>query len=279
MGNPEAPSSLSKGGRSMEQYVRYNNGSKICYGLIKGEKVIELMGEFPDFTASEVEYDLSSIKLLAPCTPSKAVCVGLNYKDTILEPGAKWPVEPLLFIKPSTSIINPGENIIKWPMTENLAFEAELAIVIGKEAHLVPENDVHRYIWGYTIANDVTAKDLQKADGLWARSKSFDTFLPLGPWIARGIDAHNLSINSYVNGEQKQKGSTSDLLFGIEYLVSFISHVMTLRPGDVILTGTPGGYGSSLNVNDKVEIEISEIGKLTNQCSESSEGWKLPIRE
>lgn len=263
----------------MEKYVRFNNGSKICYGLIKGEKVTELMGEFPDFSASEVEYDLSSIKLLAPCTPSKAVCVGLNYKDTILEPGAKWPVEPLLFIKPSTSIINPGENIIKWAMTENLAFEAELVIVIGKEAHLVPENDVHQYIWGYTIANDVTAKDLQKADGLWARSKSFDTFLPLGPWIARGLDPHNLLINSYVNGEQKQKGSTSDLLFGIEYLVSFISHVMTLRPGDIILTGTPGGYGSSLNVNDKVEIEISEIGKLTNQCSESPEGWKLPTRD
>lgn len=260
----------------MKRYVRFNNGNKICYGLIKGERVAELIGEeFPDFKESGIEYDLSSVKLLAPCTPTKAVCVGLNYKDTILEPGAKWPVEPLLFIKPSTSITNPEDSIIKWPMIKDLAFEAELAIVIGKKAHLVSEDDAHQYIWGYTIANDITAKDLQKADVLWGRSKSFDTFLPLGPWIARGIDAHNLTITSYLNGSQKQKGNTADLIFGIEYLVSFISHVTTLLPGDVILTGTPGGYGSSLNVDDKVEIEISEIGKLTNHCKISAESWKL----
>jgi 2-keto-4-pentenoate hydratase/2-oxohepta-3-ene-1,7-dioic acid hydratase in catechol pathway len=260
----------------MERYVRFSNRNKICYGLVKGDKVIELTGEaFPDFKVSGIEYDLSSVKLLTPCTPSKVVCVGLNYKDTILEPGATWPVEPLLFIKPSTSLLNPGESIIKWPMTEDLAFEAELAIVIGKKAHLVSEDKALKHIWGYTIANDVTAKDLQKADGLWARSKSFDTFLPLGPWIASGIDAHNLTVTSYINGEQKQKGNTSDLIFGIEYLVSFISHIMTLLPGDVILTGTPGGYGSSLNINDKVEIEISEIGRLTNNCLRTNETWNL----
>ncbi len=263
----------------MERYVRFNNGNNICFGLVKGEMVTELIGEeFPNFKESGIEHELSSLKLLAPCNPTKAVCVGLNYKDTILEPGAKWPEEPLLFIKPSTSISNPGDNIIKWPMTEDLAFEAELAIVIGKKAHLVSEDEAHEYIWGYTIANDVTAKDLQKADILWGRSKSFDTFLPLGPWIASGIDAHNLTITSSVNGQQKQKGTTADLIFGIEYLVSFISHITTLLPGDVILTGTPGGYGSSLDVNDKVEIEISEIGKLTNFCKVSSESWKLAQR-
>lgn len=260
----------------MERYLRFKYNNKIHYGLLKGDRVRELIGEeYLDFKDSGIEYDLSSVKLLAPCTPSKAVCVGLNYKDTILEPGAKWPVEPLLFIKPSTSLLNPGESIIKWPMTENLAFEAELAIVIGKKAHLVSEADAHRYIWGYTVGNDVTAKDLQKKDGLWARSKSFDTFLPLGPWIVSGIDAHNLTVTSFVNGQQKQKGNTSDLIFGIEYLVSFISHITTLLPGDVILTGTPGGYGSSLDVNDKVEIEIAEIGKLTNYCRRNNNTWNL----
>ncbi|TGE32033.1 fumarylacetoacetate hydrolase family protein [Desulfosporosinus sp. Sb-LF] len=263
----------------MDRYIRFSNNNKIHYGLVNGDKVSKLMGEeFQDFEVSGIEYDLSSVKLLAPCSPTKAVCVGLNYKDTILEPGAKWPVEPLLFIKPSTSLLNPGESIIKWPMTEDLAFEAELAIVIGKKAHLVSEDDAHKYIWGYTIANDVTAKDLQKTDGLWARSKSFDTFLPLGPWIASGIDAHNLTITSLVNGQQKQKGNTADLIFGIEYLVSYISHITTLLPGDVILTGTPGGYGSSLDVNDKVEIEISEIGTLTNYCKRSTDTWSLAPR-
>ncbi|HZK83352.1 MAG TPA: fumarylacetoacetate hydrolase family protein [Desulfosporosinus sp.] len=263
----------------MQRYIRFNINNKTRYGLIKGDKVSELMGEaFPDFKVSGIEYDLSSVKLLAPCTPTKAVCVGLNYKDTILEPGAKWPVEPLLFIKPSTSLIGSGESIIQWPMTKTLAFEAELAIVIGKEAHLVSEDEAHKYIWGYTIANDVTAKDLQKTDGLWARSKSFDTFLPLGPWITSGIDAHNLTITSFVNGQQKQKGNTADLIFGIEYLVSFISHITTLLPGDVILTGTPGGYGPSLELDDKVEIEISQIGKLTNHCKRGSESWNLNNR-
>lgn len=263
----------------MERYIRFNHNNKIRYGLLKGTMVSELLGdEYQNFKVSGIEYDLSTVKLLAPCTPTKAVCVGLNYKDTILELGAKWPVEPLLFIKPSTSVLDPGEGIIKWPMTDDLAFEAELAIVIGKEAHLVSEDEAHMYIWGYTIANDVTAKDLQKTDGLWARSKSFDTFLPLGPWISSGIDAHNLTITSFVNGQQKQKGTTADLIFGIEYLVSFISHITTLLPGDVILTGTPGGYGSSFNVNDEVEIGITEIGKLTNHCIRCSEIWKREPR-
>lgn len=264
----------------MERYVRFNNGSKISYGIVNGDQVVELVGdELSHFQKTEVIHDLSSLNLLPPCSPTKAVCVGLNYKDTILEPGAKWPVEPLLFIKPSTSLIATGENIIKWPMTNHLNFEAELAIVIGKEAHLVPEKEAHEYIWGYTIANDVTAKDLQKADGLWGRSKSFNTFLPLGPSIVSGIDPHDLTITSYLNGEQKQKGNTSDLIFGIEYLVSFISHITTLLPGDIILTGTPGGYGSTLNVGDQVEIEISEIGMLTNHCVKCNEVWSLPPRD
>jgi 2-keto-4-pentenoate hydratase/2-oxohepta-3-ene-1,7-dioic acid hydratase in catechol pathway len=264
----------------MERYVRYENSdSEIGYGLVKGDKVAELIGEeFLDFKESGREFPLSSVKLLAPCTPTKAVCVGLNYKDTILEPGAKWPVEPLLFIKPPTSVLDPGGSIIKWQMTDSLAFEAELAIVIGKKAQRVAKEDAEQYIWGYTIANDVTAKDLQKADGLWTRSKSFDTFLPLGPFITSGIDAHNLKITSSVNGVEKQNGNTKDQIFNIEYLVSFISHVMTLLPGDIILTGTPGGYGSALNVGDKVEIEIAEIGKLTNYCQNSSESWNFTAR-
>lgn len=264
----------------MERYVRFENKEKQdAYGLVKGDMVAELEGEeFLNFKETGKEYSLSSVKLLAPCTPTKAVCVGLNYQDAILEPGAKWPEEPLLFIKPPTSVLDPEESIIKWPMTNNLAFEAELAIVIGKKAQRISEEDVNDYIWGYTIANDVTAKDLQKKDGLWTRSKSFDTFLPLGPWITRGIDAHNLKVTSSVNGVEKQNGNTKDQIFNIEYLVSFISHVMTLMPGDVILTGTPGGYGKELNIGDKVEIEIAEIGKLTNFCNGSSETWNLKAR-
>lgn len=265
----------------MERYVRFKNTRDvISYGLVKGDQVAELKGEeFLDFEETGKEYPLSSVKLLAPCTPTKAVCVGLNYKDAILEPGTKWPEEPLLFIKPPTSVLDPEESIVKWPMTDNLAFEAELAIVIGKKAQRISKEDVNDYIWGYTIANDVTAKDLQKRDGLWTRSKSFDTFLPLGPWITRGIDAHQLKITSSVNGVQKQAGNTQDQIFNIEYLVSFISHVMTLMPGDVILTGTPGGYGKELNSGDKVEIEIAEIGKLTNFCQDCTENWKIMARK
>jgi len=249
----------------MEHYVRYLHKDTIAYGILNEETITTLHGnDFSSFKMTNQQLSISAVKLLAPCTPSKAVCVGLNYKDTILEPGTSWPQEPLLFIKPSTSVLHPRDSIIKWPMIQSLVFEAELAIVISKRAHLVSQENAHEYIWGYTIANDVTAKDLQKKDGLWARSKSFDTFLPLGSWITRGIEPNNLEIASYINGKQLQLGNTSNLIFGVEYLISFISQIMTLLPGDVILTGTPGGYGGSVNVGDTVEIMIEHLGTLLN---------------
>lgn len=253
------------GGKPMERYVRFLHEEKVSYGLLMGEEITVLRGEdFASFQITEKRLLQNEVQLLTPCTPSKAVCVGLNYSDTILEPGVLWPKEPLLFIKPSTSLLHPSGSIIKWPMIQNLVYEAELAVVISKKAHLVSQENAHEYIWGYTIANDVTARDLQKKDVLWARSKSFDTFLPLGPWITRGIQPGNLGIASYINGKKLQDGNTSKLIFGVEYLISFISHVTTLLPGDVILTGTPGGYGVSIDVGDIVEIEIEHLGKLLN---------------
>lgn len=260
----------------MQRYVRFLYNDNVSYGLLNQDIITLLTGSHPDeFRISHATIHVGSVKLLAPCTPTKAVCVGLNYKDAKLGPGTSWPKEPLLFIKPSTSVNDPGENIVKNPMCREIAYEAELAVVIGRKASRISEADAEQYIWGFTIANDVTARDLQRADGLWARSKSFDTFLPLGPSILSGSDARSLDIFSYVNGNCVQSGNTRNLIFGIDYLVSFISHVMTLHPGDVILTGTPGGYGGTLNIGDKVEINISSIGWLTNYVTANNEPWYL----
>lgn len=252
----------------MKFYVRFLYENTINYGLLKGERITLLKGaDFSNFEITTESYDLNSVELITPCTPSKAVCVGFNYTDTELDPNMEWPEVPLLFLKPPSSIINNGSKIIQYPMVKDLACEAELAVVIGKKAHRISQDEVKDYIWGFTIANDVTAKDIQKADGLWTRSKSFDTFLPIGPWIVRGIDHKQLGIRSYINGCLVQEGNTSNLLFNVEYLISYISQVMTLLPGDLILTGTPGGQGSRVQNGDKVEIEIEKIGNLVNEVA------------
>jgi 2-keto-4-pentenoate hydratase/2-oxohepta-3-ene-1,7-dioic acid hydratase in catechol pathway len=259
----------------MEKYVRFKYEARISYGLLRGTRITELKGEtFEEFQVTDIEHELSSVELLVPCVPTKAVYLGQNYKDIELEPGKRFPKEPQINFGPATGIINNMEDIIKWPTTKELNFEAELVIVIGKKAQRVSVADARDYIWGYTIANDITAKDLQREFG-WARAKCQDTFLPVGPCIVRGIDPDNVDIAAYLNGEQVQKGSSRDLVFGIDYLVSFISHVTTLLPGDIITTGTPGGEGGRLNVNDKVEIDIEGIGRLTNFCKENTYEWKL----
>lgn len=260
----------------MEKYVRYSAGDKLSYGLVRENKVIQLDGDqFEDFKITDIEHELSAVTLLAPCVPTKLIGLGQNYRDIEIKPDTKLPIDPLYHIGPASSVLNPGEDILKLPMTKELAFEAELAIVIGRKAHLVPLEEVQDYIWGYTVTNDITAKDVQRQDVQWTRCKSFNTFQPVGPCIVRGIDANNLDIFAYKNGELVQKGNSSDLIFGIDYLVSFISHCMPLLPGDIIYTGTPGGNGGPLNVGDKIEIEIDQIGRITNYCKEYSGPWNL----
>jgi len=195
--------------------------------------------------------------------PTKIIAIGLNYLDHAKEFNMELPEYPLIFMKPPTAVIGNGETIIYPPQTQELHYEGELGIVIGKKARNVSEAEAGLCIAGYTCANDVTARDLQRMDGQWTRSKSFDTFCPLGPKIAKGIDPTNLAISTRVNGVTKQNSNTNQMIFNPFQLVSFISAIMTLMPGDIISTGTPPGVGP-LNVGDTVEVEIEGIGILRN---------------
>ena len=205
----------------------------------------------------------SDVKLLAPVLPSKIICVGKNYADHASEMGGDVPKEPLLFLKPNTSVIGPGEVIVLPPQAKIVHHEAELAIVIGRFCKDVPVERVTEVVLGYTCANDVTARDLQKSDGQWTRSKSFDTFCPLGPWIETDYDPRDREVTCYVGDQLRQSGNTRDLVYDIPTLVSYISSQMTLLPGDVILTGTPAGVGP-LVAGDQVDVEIEGIGSLVN---------------
>lgn len=228
------------------------------YGVISGNSIVTFGGfNFNSF-------EMNKVKILSPCKPSKAVCVGLNYGDHINEMGDKRPEEPTLFIKPSSAVIGPNDYIVLPEMSARVDYEGELAVVIKDTAKNVSEKDALSYVLGYTIANDVTARDLQSKDGQWTRAKSFDTFLPLGPWIETDLDPSNLDIITYVNGEVRQKSNTKHLIFNVPKLISFISRIMTLNPGDVILTGTPSGVGP-LKSGDVVTVEIEGIGELTNR--------------
>ncbi|RNB75996.1 FAA hydrolase family protein [Brevibacillus fluminis] len=253
--------------------VRFERNGKQKHGWFVQEenKIRVIEGDIykretakPIMTGLEIEAD--QVELLTPCTPSKVVCIGVNYKDHALEMGIELPREPLMFLKPSTSVIGPGQEIVYPSLTDNLHYEAELAVVIKKEARHVKAVDADEYILGFTCANDVTARDLQYGDGQWTRAKSFDTFCPLGPVIAPKVDYQNLRITTTVNGEVRQDSNTNQMVFGIPQLVEAISAVMTLLPGDVILTGTPPGVGA-LQPGDEVAITIEGIGTLTNRVA------------
>jgi len=205
-------------------------------------------------------------RLLAPVSPSKIVCVGLNYKDHAAEVKKLLPDEPLIFIKPSTSVVGPDEPIVLPENVGRVDHEAELGVVIGRRASRVRENEAHEYVFGITCVNDVTARDLQIQGAGYTRAKSFDTFAPVGPCIARGIDysgAQGLTVEGLVNGARRQFSSTRELIFGIPALIAFISANMTLLPGDIISTGTPAGIGP-LNAGDRVTIKVEGVGELTN---------------
>lgn len=209
-------------------------------------------------------FALEDALLLPLVTPSKVVCVGLNYKGHAAELGMPLPEEPMFFLKPPSSIINTGQPIYLPPQSDRVDYEAELAIIIGREARFLSPQAVPDYIFGYTCANDVTARDLQKSDGMFGRCKGFDTFLPIGPWLETNIpDPSNLSVKLYKNEQLVQQGHTSDMLFSPLELVADISHVMTLLPGDVILTGTPHGIGP-IQEGDELQVEIDGIGTLIN---------------
>jgi 2-keto-4-pentenoate hydratase/2-oxohepta-3-ene-1,7-dioic acid hydratase in catechol pathway len=210
---------------------------------------------------------LKNVRLLAPCEPTKIVAVGLNYRDHAEEFGTPIPPEPLIFLKPPSSVVGPGDAIRLPPrsLSKRVDFEGELAVVIGRRARNVPVGRAAKYILGYTILNDVTARDLQKKDGQWTRAKGFDTFSPIGPWIVSGISPADLKIETFVNGKRRQASRTSRLAFKVPELVSFISRIMTLEPGDVIPTGTPSGIGP-LKRGNKVEVRIEKIGTLANRA-------------
>ena len=215
---------------------------------------VELVGE---------ELPLSEVRILSPVLPGKIVAIALNYRSHAKEMGKPLPDEPLFFLKPSTAVIGYGDTIVMPPMSQRVDYEGELALVISKKAKNVSEIDALSYVLGYTCMNDVTARDLQKKDGLFCRAKGFDTFAPLGPWIETELDPSSVEVTTKVNGEVRQKGNTSDLIFGVSKLISFISQVMTLEPGDVISTGTPSGI-SPLSHGDTVEVTVEGVGTLKN---------------
>lgn len=213
------------------------------------------------------EYKKEDVKVMPPCTPTKIVCVGLNYTDHAKELNQKMPDEPVIFIKPTSSLLANGDNIVYPKQSKRLDYEAELAIVIGRRTRHIGADKAKDYILGYTCFNDVTARDLQEKDVQWTRAKSFDTFSPVGPFIVTDIDPMRLSIKARLNGIVKQDSSTKNMVFDAYKLVEFISGIMTLETGDLIATGTPPGVGP-MNAGDVIEVEIEKIGTLKNTVSQ-----------
>jgi 2-keto-4-pentenoate hydratase/2-oxohepta-3-ene-1,7-dioic acid hydratase in catechol pathway len=246
--------------------VRFTLAGRTGYGILKGERIHALWNTpFEDLMETGEVLSLAEATLLAPCEPTKMVALGLNYRDHAAEFGRQVPDEPLIFMKPSTSVIGPDADIVYPAMSRRVDYEAELAVVIGKTARRVPQEQALDYVLGYTCINDVTARDLQKRDGLFTRAKGFDTFAPLGPWIETDIaDPDNLTVEAYLNGERRQYSNTGNLVFGVRRLIAFISHIMTLLPGDVIATGTPAGVGP-MRPGDVVEVRVEGIGTLRNR--------------
>ncbi|WP_328809653.1 fumarylacetoacetate hydrolase family protein [Rhodococcus sp. NBC_00294] len=215
----------------------------------------------PTFTGRS--WSLADVRLLAPILASKVICIGKNYAAHAAEMGSDAPEDPVIFIKPNTSIVGPGANIVRPPTSSEVHFEGELAVVIGRPCKDVPAARALDVVLGYTVANDVTARDNQRHDGQWTRAKGYDTFCPLGPWIETSLDASDLALTTTVDGVVKQNSRTSLLLHDVPKIIEWISSVMTLLPGDVILTGTPEGVGPIV-AGESVSVEIEGIGTLTN---------------
>jgi len=245
--------------------VRYQSGNEPpAYGWLFEDRVGMIEGSpFGDYRRLEAVLELGRVRLLAPVMPGKIIAVGRNYADHAREHGVEVPELPLIFLKPPSSVIGPEDAILLPPQSEQVEHEAELAVVIGRAGRWIHPDNATDYILGYTAANDVTARDLQRLDGQWTRSKSFDTFCPLGPWIETELDPADVMISCRVDGELRQMASTREMVFSVAQLVAFISSIMTLYPGDLILTGTPAGVGPLLPGN-VVEVEIEGVGILRN---------------
>jgi 2-keto-4-pentenoate hydratase/2-oxohepta-3-ene-1,7-dioic acid hydratase in catechol pathway len=249
----------------MAKIIRYRLGQDVGYGLLIDGQVYHLpSGPWADLSPGQQVASLEEVHLLAPCLPSKIVAVGRNYAGHAAELGNSVPAEPLIFLKPPSTVIGPGAAIV-YPqhLSQRVDHEAELAVVVGRRARYVPAKDALAFVRGYTCANDVTARDLQERDEQWTRSKSFDTFCPLGPWIVPDLDVSDLAIRCWVNGVLRQDGRTRDLVFGVAELLATVSAVMTLEPGDLLLTGTPEGIGP-IYPGDRVAVEVEGIGTLEN---------------
>jgi 2-keto-4-pentenoate hydratase/2-oxohepta-3-ene-1,7-dioic acid hydratase in catechol pathway len=255
---------------AMDRIYRVGQGGEIFYAVERDGELRRAVGNpfsgEPGRLAlhsEPVAGGLAAVNVLAPVQPSKIVCVGLNYKDHAGEVGKALPAEPLLFIKPSTAVIGPGDPIRIPPGVGRVDHEAELGIVIGRRAHRVPASKAWDYVLGLICVNDVTARDLQKKDSQYTRCKGFDTFAPIGPCIATGLNGDPRGVEGWVNGARRQASSTRHLIFPIEHLVEFITFVMTLEPGDIISTGTPEGIGPLTN-GDRVTVKVEGVGELTN---------------
>ena len=252
--------------------VRYEtqDSKKTKYGWLLEDKVGEISGNiFGRYRRQEALTSLADVKLVAPSEPSKIVCVGRNYVEHAKELGNEVPKVPLIFMKPSSSIISNGETIILPPQSTKVEHEAELVIVIGKRGRHIAGENAKKHILGYTIGNDVTARDLQQTDNQWTRAKGFDTFCPFGPWIDTDFDPSDSVITCRVNGQMRQMASTRDMVFNVGTLIAYISSVMTLEPGDLIFTGTPSGVGE-LKDGDEVSVEIEGLGLIKNKVKAES---------
>jgi len=259
---------------------RFTTGEDPLYGVLTGEVdqfgqpaedsvVVGLAGDplYVGIKLLEQEYRLEDVRLLAPVLPrSKVVGIGRNYAAHAAELGNDVPDEPLMFLKPNTAVVGPNDPIFYPRQTQNLHYEGELAVVIGRICRDVPAEKAADVIHGYTVANDVTARDLQRSDVQFTRAKGFDSFCPLGPWIETELDVSDVQVQTYLNGDLKQDGSTKDMIFDVPALIAHVSSVMTLLPGDVILTGTPAGVGP-MEVGDEVEVSIAGLGTLTNKVA------------
>ena len=247
--------------------IRFEHQGEVKYGYLKGELITIVMGNiFEGATETKETVPLEEVEVLSPIVPSKIVGLGLNYRKHVEEINFEIPEEPLIFLKPPSSIIGHMDNIIYPANTNRVDYEGEMGIVIGKTARHVKEEEALDYVLGYTAVNDVSARDYQDKEGQWTRGKGFDTFCPTGPVIATGLDPDNLKIETRHNGKTVQSSNTNDMIFNSAHQISFISNVMTLLPGDLIATGTPSGIGP-MEKGDVVEIEIEGIGILSNTVS------------
>ena len=245
--------------------ARFSLNGEPRFGIVDGPELVVLKGHplVLGYETTGERVPIKEVKLLAPTIPSKVVCIGKNYADHAAELGLAPNDEPTIFFKPSSAIVGPGDPIILPTQSQQIELEAELTIVIGQMAKNVSEADALNYVWGFTIANDVTARDLQFSDDQWARSKAFDSFCPIGPWIETEFIPDGQMIESRIDGEIRQSASIDLMLHNVPKIISFVSHNMTLLPGDIILTGTPAGI-AKINSGEIVECEVEGIGTLVN---------------